>query len=54
MFTQEAINQALTIWLGSAAIGLAFALIIAFLSQRGDSHADHGAHHEHENHGEHH
>ena len=48
MFTQEAINQALTLWLGTAAVGLVFSLIIAFISTRGGQ-AKHG-HHGHEDH----
>ncbi|MCL4262228.1 MAG: hypothetical protein KJ069_03400 [Anaerolineae bacterium] len=48
MFSAEAITQAFSIWLGSAAVGLAFALLIALFSPRSDQaaepHGDHGAH----------
>lgn len=49
MFSAEAITQAFSIWLGSAAIGLAFALLIALFSPRSEHAAD--AHGEHETHG---
>lgn len=49
MFSTEAITQALSIWLGSAAVGLAFALLIALISQRSRQTDD--AHGEHEGHG---
>lgn len=54
MFSTEAITQALSIWLGSAAVGLAFALLIALFSPRSEQTA--GAHdghetHEHDEHG---
>lgn len=48
MFSTEAITQAFSIWLGSAAVGLAFALLIALLSPRSEQTADaHGAHEAH-------
>lgn len=51
MFTQEAINQALSLWLGATAIGLAISLVIAFFSTRGGQTAhDHG-HHDEDHHG---
>lgn len=55
MFTQEAINQALSIWLSAAAIGLVFALLIALMSTRG-GHAehDHAPDSHAENHADHH
>jgi len=52
VFTQEAINQALSLWLGAAAIGLAISLVIAFISTRGGQAAhDHGHHDEDHHHG---
>ncbi|MBE7530823.1 MAG: hypothetical protein HND44_19600 [Chloroflexi bacterium] len=49
MFSPEAISQAFSIWLGSAVVGLAFALLIALFNQRSGQAAD--AHSEHEAHG---
>ena len=48
MFSTEAITQAFSIWLGAAAIGLAFALLIAMFTPRSGQTAE--AHGEHEAH----
>lgn len=53
VYSAEAISQALTIWLTAAAIGLAFALVIAFFSTRG-GHTEHAHQGEHGHHDEHH
>lgn len=50
MFSSEAVTQAVGLWLGAAAIGLALALVIAMLSQRGDEHAAPDAHDEQDHH----
>ncbi len=49
MFSAEAITQAFSIWLGAAAVGLAFALLVALVSPRTTQAA--GEHDTHEAHG---
>ena len=48
MFSTEAITQAFSIWLGAAAVGLAFALLIAMFtprrSQTAEAQDEHDAH----------
>ncbi len=56
MFSTEAITQALAIWLGSAAAGLAFALLIALFTPRSgqtaEAHGENGHDaHGHDDHG---
>ncbi|HRQ39042.1 MAG TPA: hypothetical protein PLD25_14125 [Chloroflexota bacterium] len=49
MFSTEAVTQVLTIWLGSAAAGLAFALLIALFTPRSERATE--THGEQETHG---
>ncbi len=48
MFSAEAVTQAVSIWLGAAAVGLAFALLVAMFTPRSshtaEAHDEHAAH----------
>jgi hypothetical protein len=52
VFSQETVSQAFSLWLGAAAVGFAFALLIALLSQRSSqtAHDEHSSEHHEEHH----